>query len=286
MPVPKVITITNQKGGTGKTTLTALLSYGLASKGYNVLMLDLDPQAHLSSLFLKQNDIEKVNHGTFEMARDEKFNIKKIELNVEGKIGLVPSGLNYILDVYRGRIPAWDQYAIKRRISREPAITGHYDFVVCDTPPELFPPTLWGLYAADYIIIPSNMEELSLLGVKLLLKEVLPDVMLYEHNLKVLGIVMVRVDRRIKQERFEKVKNDIIKILRGLPSSITRNVYRKPLFDTIIHKHSELTDLVYRPRRWEVPLDRTLRSNDALKQDAEAFTNEVLTRMNDFRSVE
>jgi cellulose biosynthesis protein BcsQ len=73
---PKVITITNQKGGTGKTTLTALLAYGLALQDRRVLLLDLDPQSHLSSLFLKINDIENVTNGVLELAAGGRFEIR------------------------------------------------------------------------------------------------------------------------------------------------------------------------------------------------------------------
>ncbi|MEM4888730.1 MAG: ParA family protein, partial [Thermosphaera sp.] len=59
--------LANQKGGTGKTTLTALLAYSLASRGCNVLMLDLDPQAHLSSLFLRVSEVKEDEDGTFDM---------------------------------------------------------------------------------------------------------------------------------------------------------------------------------------------------------------------------
>lgn len=285
---PTVITITNQKGGTGKTTLTALLAYSLASKGYNVLMLDLDPQAHLSSLFLKIDEIENVNDGTFHMAKGLKFRIRKIDLqNIRGKLGLVPSGLNYVISVYRGELPAWDPFAIHKRISREPAITGGYDFALCDTPPELFPPTMWGLYAADYIIIPSNMEELSLAGLKLLLKEVLPDVLTVrgDRNLRVLGVALINVTRHYKQKALDELNIAITKFLKGLPSVIARNVYERPLFNTITHRNNELTDLVYRPRRWELPLDRVLRSEDSLRLEVESFGEEVLSRINNFKGL-
>jgi len=72
---PTVITIMNQKGGTGKTTLTALLAYGLASRGKRVLMIDLDPQAHLSSMFLRVIEIERIDNGSFEMAEGRRFKI-------------------------------------------------------------------------------------------------------------------------------------------------------------------------------------------------------------------
>lgn len=284
---PKVITIANQKGGTGKTTLTALLAYGLASKGYNVLMLDLDPQAHLSSLFIKITEIENVRDGTLHMAFGHGFKIRKVNLKgVKGEVGLVPSGLNYIIDVYRGNIPAWDPFAIYKRTSKEPAITRHYDYVLCDTPPELFPPTIWGLYAADYLVIPSNMEELSLAGVKLILKEILPDVIMVRRDRpKVLGVALINITRHFKQETFNDLNNHIIKFLRNLPSIVSESVYEKPLFNTVIHRNSELVDLVYRPRRWELPLDRVIRSNDDLRREVEAFTEEIINRTTNFRGI-
>lgn len=291
---PKTITITNQKGGTGKTTLTALLAYSLASKGYNVLILDLDPQAHLSSLFLKISEIENVNDGTFHMAKGLKFEIRKINLqSIRGKLGLVPSGLNYVINVYRGELPAWDPFAIYKRISREPAITREYDFVLCDTPPELFPPTMWGLYTADYIIIPSNTEDLSLAGLKLLLKEVLPEVLMTRgsdssHNLKVLkvlGVALINVTRHFKQKAFDYLNTDITKFIKDLPSVIARNVFEKPLFNTIIHRNRKLTDLVYRPRRWELPLDRVLRSETRLRQEVDSLREEILSRIDNFKGL-
>ena len=48
-----VISFCNQKGGVGKTSTTALVSYNLAKKGYKCLTIDFDPQANLTSLFMK-----------------------------------------------------------------------------------------------------------------------------------------------------------------------------------------------------------------------------------------
>lgn len=61
----KVIAITNQKGGVGKTTTTVNLGVGLARQGYRVLLLDADPQGSLSvSLGLKQPDDLPVSLAT------------------------------------------------------------------------------------------------------------------------------------------------------------------------------------------------------------------------------
>jgi len=283
---PKVIAITNQKGGTGKTTLTALLGYELVKSGYRVLLIDLDPQAHLSSLFVKIDELENVGDGVIEVVRGEQFRIRRIKLG-DGEMGLIPSGLNYIIRVYRGEIPAWDPYALYARISKEPAINKNYDFILCDTPPELFAPTLWGLYAADYVIIPSNYEELSLLGIKLLLREVLPDV--FERSkkqLKVLGVVLINVTRKLSSDSIKKL-NEVLKrfIKEKLPGSDRVRIFVEPLLKTAIHRYDELRDLPYRPRRHEIPLDRVIRKNKDLGQEIETLTREVLERINHFQGL-
>jgi len=287
---PITITITNQKGGTGKTTLTALLAYGLLLKNHRVLLLDLDPQAHLSSMFLKIKDIERVDNGTIQLAAGQHFEIREIDLGIKGSrgsIGLTPSGLNYIVAMFRGQFPSWDPFAVYKRIATEPAINRYYDYVICDTPPELFPPTIWGLYTADYIIIPSNLEELSLAGVKLLLKEVIPEVIYTtKKNLKILGIALINLTRRYQQKTFDELEKNIIKyIKRELPRVVYERIYSKPLFNTVIHRYSELSDLVYTPRKLRTPLSRVVSSIKQLENEVKSFVDEVEKRISSFEGV-
>ena len=107
---PKIIAIANQKGGTGKTTIPAFLTYGLALRKRNVLMVDLDPQNHLSSFFLKINEIENIEDGVLDLVSIEhsKFRTRPVNLGIEkaGKVGLIPSGINYMIRVYSGKVPA------------------------------------------------------------------------------------------------------------------------------------------------------------------------------------
>uniref|UniRef100_A0A7C4BCZ4 ParA family protein n=1 Tax=Ignisphaera aggregans TaxID=334771 RepID=A0A7C4BCZ4_9CREN len=284
---PITITITNQKGGTGKTTLTALLAYGLLLKNRRVLLLDLDPQAHLSSMFLKISDIEKVDDGVIQLAQGQPFKIRKIDLGLQGSrgsLGLIPSGLNYIVAIFRGQIPSWDPFALYRRIATEPAINRYYDYIICDTPPELFPPTIWGLYTADYIIIPTNFEELSLAGVKLLLKEVIPEVIYTtKKDLRILGIALINVTKKYKQETFNKLEEGFIKFVkRELPRVVYERIYKKPLFNTVIHRYSDLSGLVYTPRRWEIPLSRVISKMKELDDEVKDFADEVEKRISNF----
>jgi chromosome partitioning protein len=284
---PKVITVANQKGGTGKTTLTALLTYGLALRKHNVLMVDLDPQSHLSSFFLKINEIEYVEDGVLELVSVErpKFRIRSVNLGIEkaGKVGLIPSGINYMIRVYSGEVPAWRPLALYSRIISEPAINKYYEYVVCDTPPELFPPTMWGLYAADYLIIPTNLEELSLAGIRLLLKHVIPDVIMNGNNrLKVLGVTVINVTRHVKPESIEEYEDSLRRLIKTLPASIYNRIYKRPFFTTVIYRYDELKDLSYRPRRWEIPLSRIVNKEEELKKIIEDFVKEVEERIENF----
>lgn len=284
---PKVITIANQKGGTGKTTLAALLAYGLALSGRKVLLLDLDPQSHLSALFLKINEIENVTNGVLELASGQKFTIRQIHVGSSGvrEIGLVPSGINYILKVYRGQMPVWDPNAIYRRIATEPAIK-KYDYVICDTPPELFPPTIWGLYAADYLVVATNLEELSLAGIKILFKEIIPDVIMNsKKDLKVLGVAIINVVKKYQKKTIKEREEKFIKFIKRMPSAIYGKVYEKPFFETIIYRHGELKDLPYRPKRWKIPLSRVIDNSKDLRNEVLEFTKEVEERIRNFKGL-
>jgi len=241
-------------------------------------------------MFLKVTDVEKVDNGIIQLAQREHFEIRKIDLDMKdsgGSIGLVPSDLNYIVAVFRGQIPSWDPFALYRRIVTEPAINKDYDYIICDTPPELFPPTLWGLYAADYIIIPSNLEELSLAGVKLLLKEVIPEVIYTtKKDLRILGIALINVTRRYQQKTFDELEKSIIKyIKRELPRVVYERIYSKPLFNTVMHRYHELSDLVYTPKRLRTPLSRVLSAIKQLENEVKSFIDEVEKRISNFEGV-
>jgi chromosome partitioning protein len=276
--------LTNQKGGTGKTTLTALLAYGLALRGKRVLMIDLDPQAHLTSMFCKITEVEKVMDGCLQMVQGGIFHIRPVALSASGvKAGLIPSGLNYMIDVFRGQIPSQDPFALYSRISREPAIM-NYDYVLCDTPPELFAPTLWGLYAADYVIIPSNLEELSLSGTRILLRDVIPEIVdRTRKDLKILGVALVNITRKCKESTIRREEERLRKFIKTyLPPALARRIFKDVFFKTIMYRCRELADLVYRPGRWKIPLERIVSRSPELLTDVRDFASEVEDRINNF----
>jgi chromosome partitioning protein len=277
----KVITITNQKGGVGKTVLSALLAYGLLKVGKRPLLMDLDPQAHLTSFFIKSNELD-AHQGSLHLARGERFEIVSINVSKDNKIGLIPSRLTYMIDAFRGQLPLQDMYAVDKRLRTEPAINKNYDYVICDTPPELFAPTVWALYAADIIIIPINNEELSILGAKMLIQHILPSVFPYKKDLKVLGLVLTNITYRWKIDTIKRLNEKITNFIKNQSLAFKPYYYKDPLFNTTIHRENELKDLPYRPKRWETPLFRIMDRTPELNEEVVNFAHEVLQREQNF----
>ena len=277
----KVIAITNQKGGVGKTVLSALLAYGLLKAGKHPLLMDLDPQAHLTSFFIKSNELDS-HQGSLHLARGERFEIVPINVSGSSKIGLIPSRLTYMIDAFRGQLPLQDMYAVDKRLRTEPAINRDYDYVICDTPPELFAPTVWALYAADIIIIPINAEELSILGAKMLIQHILPSIFPYKKDLKVLGLVLTNITHHWKTGAIKILGERITNFIKNQSLVFKHHYYKDPLFNTMIHRENELKDLPYRPKRWETPLFRIMGRNPELNEEVIRFTYEVLQREQNF----
>lgn len=155
--MPRVIAITNQKGGVGKTTTAINFSCGLSRKGHKVLLVDLDPQAH-ATIGLG------VEPGTYELAiHDVLVNKRDMgEVVLETKyagLHLVPSHIR--LDrAEQQLIPEMYRESILQR-----AMGGlDYDFIVIDCRPTLGILTVNALKACDFIIVPCEMARYSLEG--------------------------------------------------------------------------------------------------------------------------
>ena len=97
----KVISFCNQKGGVGKTSTTGLVAYNLAKLGYKTLVIDLDPQANMTSLMLKtksQNDDEiEVIDNTLMNAIKKKENLQNTVIEVTDNLYLIPNAVDFSL---------------------------------------------------------------------------------------------------------------------------------------------------------------------------------------------
>jgi chromosome partitioning protein len=193
----KVIDITNQKGGVGKTTTTVNLGVGLARQGKRVLLVDADPQGSLTvSMGVKNPD--ELDTAISDLLRSVADTggvtpaDKGILRDMEG-VDLVPSNID--LSSF--------EVSLVNTMSREfvlrsylGAVKGNYDYVLIDCMPSLGMMTINALAAADSVLIPCQANYLSTKGLKLLMGSVAKVRRQINPSLKIDGILLTMVDNR------------------------------------------------------------------------------------------
>lgn len=183
----KIITLTNQKGGVGKTTTTSALAAGLASNGKKVLILDLDPQGNLG--FSYGVNIEDAT-TIYEVLKDG----RSIEEAIYSTkyFDIVPS--NILLSSAEIEFnQVGREFLLQNALFR---VAQKYDYIVIDTPPALNTITVNAYVVSDYLIIPMIPDILSLVGVSQI-KETFETVKkFYNPKLEILGILLNRFDKR------------------------------------------------------------------------------------------
>ena len=197
----KVITITNQKGGTGKTTLTINLGVTLASMGKKILLIDFDPQANLTYSFGIHNP-----KNTMVEVLQGKETIQTILVRKEG-LDIAPSS-PLLADL---------EVSIINKIGREQLLGERtkgvkgYDYIFIDSPPSLSILTINTLNTSNEVLIPLQMEILSLQGLTQLLKTIDEVKNVLNKKLKIRGIVVSMYDgrRRLSSEVLNEIKNNL-----------------------------------------------------------------------------
>ena len=159
------ITVLNQKGGVGKSTISVNLSYDLSQKNKKVLLTDIDHQGHSSVIYCPEIPQDSTIK---EILLDRKFDIKKSILPavMSGKkvenLSIIPANIRLA--------PAAEQIA--SRIHREKLlhnqlekVNSDYDYIIIDCPPSLNVLTINAIYTADLILIPTIYGRYSLDGI-------------------------------------------------------------------------------------------------------------------------
>ena len=189
----KVIAVTNQKGGVGKTTTTANLGIGLAQENKRVLLIDADAQGSLTlSLGYPKPDV--MQNVIDDTPIPDSYGI----LHHGEGVDLLPANID-LSGMEIRLINAMSRESVLRTYIN--SVKPHYDYILIDCMPSLGMMPINSLAAADSVIIPSQPSFLSAKGLDLLMQSIAKVKRQINPKLKIDGILFTMVDSRTNEAK-------------------------------------------------------------------------------------
>lgn len=192
-----VYAVANQKGGVGKTTTTRNIGAAIAARGRKVLLIDLDPQGHLTLSF-GINPLKLEKHAYHVLIDDDVSIVSVLAYDNASGVGLVPTNL----DLSGAEIellvdPVGNNMVLKSKLA---PIRKHVDYILIDCPPSLGLLTINALSAADGVLIPVQTHYLAYHGLQLLQKTIAKVQKRANPELQIVGIIPTMYDARAKHD--------------------------------------------------------------------------------------
>ena len=219
----KIITICNQKGGTGKTTSAINLATFLAMAGKKVMLIDLDPQANSTSgIGINKHDIKK---STYHVLLEELEIREILQPTAVNNLCLAPSNLDLTGAEVELVGALGREYRLKRALQKEKE---NFDFMLIDSPPSLGLLTINGLCAADSVLIPVQCEFYALEGLTQLTHTIKLVKDNLNPNLAIEGVLLTMADFRtnLTKEVIQEV----------------RNYFKEKVYEAVIPRNIRLTE--------------------------------------------
>ncbi len=191
----KTITVSNQKGGPGKTTVSIHLAMALAEAGKSVLFIDIDPQGNASKTLGP--------HGCGAVA-SSLFSAGPVKVIANEGITLIAA------DPKMADIERQSAQVINHFKQQAGKLGTSFDYCVIDTPPSLGLRMTAALVVADHVLSPIELEEYSIDGIKMMLQTIFGVKQKFNPKLNFLGMLPNRFNSRSERQKAtftELVKN-------------------------------------------------------------------------------
>ncbi len=199
----KIIAVTNQKGGVGKTTTAVNTSAGIAKLGYRVLLIDTDPQGNATSGV--GVDKRSVKYSSYSIMVDEVRAEDAVVHTEFENLDVIPSSI----ELAAAELELADFEHREARLKNAlAAVKSEYDYILIDCPPSLGLITTNALCASDTILVPIQPEYYALEGLSQLIATVRLVKRKYNPYLEIEGVLLTMYDGRLNltQQVVQEVK--------------------------------------------------------------------------------
>ena len=218
-----IISITNQKGGVGKTTTAINLAAAMAQKGMKTLLIDLDPQGNSTMSYLDRRTVER---SMFDVLTDPEVKLKDM-VRASGMKNLDIAPARISLAKLESKLLGEIDGHFRLRDKIDP-VRRAYDAILIDTPPTLGMITVNAMVASTHILIPIQSSYFALEGTDDLLETIDKIKARPNTELQLLGVLVTMFDRRTILSR------QVLKEIKG--------VFGRLVFKTVITKSVRLEE--------------------------------------------
>lgn len=215
----RIIALSNQKGGVGKTTTAINLATAMAACGFKTLVVDFDPQGNATTGF--GLDKSTLHHNVYTVLTEKSSPHEAIYSAAVPRVDVMPSTVHLSgAEVELASVVA-REYRLKNALHE---ISTNYDYIFIDCPPSLGMLTINALVASDEVLVPLQSEFFALEGLSQLFRTIELVKKSLNSKLKLMGVLLTMFDKRNKLSTL--VEDDVRAYLGGkvFQTIIPRNV--------------------------------------------------------------